>query len=47
MEIPASEKSKAKVPSVGGGGVWKISGASHCMGGEFEQIITKLKDNYY
>ena len=52
MEIPGDEGSKGKVPSGGGGvGVWIISGTSHCMEGEFEQIIAKrllsIKDNNY
>ena len=51
MEIPGDEGSKGKVPWGGGVGVWIISGTSHCMEGEFEQIIAKrllsIKDNNY
>ena len=50
MEIPGGKGYKGKVPSVGGG-IRIISGTTHCMEGEFEQIITKLllsiKDNNY
>ena len=51
MEIPGGKGSKGKVPSLEGVGVCIISGTTHCMEGEFEQIITKLllsiKDNNY